>query len=262
MIDLLLDDALTRRIRSDAPPAPGALRISLLGGFSASVDDEAIDGLPSGCQRLLVFLALRDRPVARIAVAGIMWPEVTAQRAGDSLRSALARLGRLTRAGVTLSSAELGLGPDVDVDYRDALALARRLLDAGAPLADGDLAASAISVLSHELLPDWADDWILVESDEWRHLRASALEALALRLLHAGRLAEAEGAARAAIRVDPLRETPHATLIRIHLSGGNQSDAIGTFDRYRVALHDALGIAPTAQLSDLVGAIGNETGRR
>jgi DNA-binding SARP family transcriptional activator len=237
--------------------------ISLLGTFSISVDGETISGLPSGSQRLLVFLALHDHSVSRIAVAGVMWPEVTAQRAADSLRSSLARLDASTRAGITLIPAELGLGDEVTIDYIEARALAHRLLDSDTPIFDGDLASSAIAVLSRELLPDWTDEWILIESNDWRHLRASALEALALRLLRAGRIAEAAGAARAAIRVDPLRETPHASLIRIHLADGNQSDAIEAFESYRGLLRSALDIEPTTQLSDLVVTInGNEFAHR
>jgi len=222
-----------------------------------TIDGVAADGLPSGSQRLLVFLALRGRPVSRTVVAGIMWPDVTAQHAADSLRSTLARLDRLTRAGITLASAELGLGPDVSIDYVEARSLALRLLDADAPLIVGDLAAAAIATLSRDLLPDWADDWIAAEADDWRHLRASALEALALRLLDAGRHAEAEGAARAAIRIDPLRETPRAVLIRIHLAHGNQSDALVAYAEYGALLHAELGIEPTARISDLVHGIRN-----
>ena len=249
---MLLRTALSSGVRRVTPSASARVEVTLLGGFSMRVDDEVVDGLPSGSQRLLVFLALRDRPVSRTAVAGIMWPDVTAQRAADSLRSSLARLDRATRTGITLPSAELGLGENVRIDYADARALAHRLLDSVSPIDDGDLAAAAITTLSRDLLPDWADDWILAESNEWRHLRVSALEALAQRLLKAGRHAEAEGAARATIRIDPLRETPHATLIRIHLAEGNQSDALGAFAAYRARLRAELDIEPTLRISDLV----------
>lgn len=255
--------APSSQFRASAPGRAPVTTISLLGGFSISVDGRPVAGLPSGSQRLLVFLALHEDAVSRTAVAGTMWPEATAQHANDSLRSALSRLDALTRDGILLASSELGFGVTVINDYDDARALALRLLDSDTPIFDGDLASTAIATLSRELLPDWSDDWILSESDDWRHLRARALEALALRLLRAGRAAEAEGAARAAIRVDPLRETPYAALIRIHIADGNQSDAIRTFEDYRELLRSALDIEPTRQLSDLVLAMnGNESARR
>ncbi|MEO5921890.1 MAG: BTAD domain-containing putative transcriptional regulator [Pseudolysinimonas sp.] len=229
--------------------------IRVLGGFSISVDGRLVTGVPVGSQRLLVFLALHDRAVSRTAVAAAMWPDTSAQHAGESLRSALARLDGFAKEAIVAESAALSLTDIVNVDYIEAQALARRLLDSDSPIFDGDLASAAILALSLELLPDWFDEWIMVESEDWRHLRASALEALALRLLKAGRFAEAEGAARAAMRVDRLRETPHSTLIRIHLADGNQSEALRVFESYRGALRDALDLEPTAKLSALVSSI-------
>jgi DNA-binding SARP family transcriptional activator len=240
-----------------AAPVALSMRIDIgvLGGFSVSIDGQPVAGLPVGSQRLLVFLALHDRSVSRSAIATSMWPDVSADRAGVSLRSALARLDGLGREAILAASATLSLTDTVTVDYVEAQALAHRLLDSDAPIFDGDLAASAIATLSRELLPDWYDEWILAESDDWRHLRASAVEALAVRLLKAGRFAEAEGAARAAMRVDPLRETPHSTLIRIHLADGNQSEALSVFEAYRETLRAALDLEPSEQFSDLVAGI-------
>lgn len=239
--------------------------VTVLGGFSVAVDGRPVLGLPVGSQRLLVFLALHDRMVSRAAVAAAMWPDTTPEHAGVSLRSALARLDGLGREVIVAESAALGLTDIVHVDYVEAKALARRLLDSDSPIFDGDLASAAIATLSRELLPDWYDDWIIAESEDWRHLRASAGEALALRLLKAGRLAEAEGAARAVIRVDPLRETPQSALIRIHLADGNQSEALHVFESYRDVLRKSLGIEPTSRLALLVQEIrlvGNESSRQ
>ncbi len=240
-----------------AAPTALSMRIDIgvLGGFSVAIDGRPVTGLPVGSQRLLVFLALHDRAVSRAAIATAMWPDVSSERAGVSLRSALARLDGLGREAVLAASATLSLTDTVTVDYVQAQALAHRLLDSDSPIFDGDLAAAAVATLSRELLPDWYDEWILAESDDWRHLRAAAAEALAVRLLKAGRFAEAEGAARAAMRVDPLRETPHSALIRIHLADGNQSEALRVFEDYRTTLRDALGLEPTAQLTALVAGI-------
>lgn len=239
--------------------------ITVLGGFSVAVDGRPVLGLPVGSQRLLVFLALHDRTVSRASIAAAMWPDATAGHARVSLRSALARLDGLGREVIVAESAALSLTDIVHVDYVEAKALARRLLDSDNPIFDGDLASTASATLSRDLLPDWYDDWIILESEDWRHLRASAGEALALRLLKAGRLAEAEGAARAVIRVDPLRETPRSALIRIHLADGNQSEALRVFESYRDVLRDALGLQPTPRLANLVHQIrlvGNDSTRR
>ena len=229
--------------------------IRILDGFSVTVDRRPVPGLPLGSQRLLAVLGLHDRTVSRAAVAASLWPDATAEHAGVSLRSALARLDGLGRRAIVAETSNLSLTDIVSVDYVEAKALARRLLDSDTPIFDGDLASAAVATLSRELLPDWFDEWIVAESDDWRHLRASALEALAMRLLKAGRFAEAERAARAAMRVDSLRETPHSLLVRIHLADGNQSDALRVFDSYRGVLREALDLEPTEQLSGLVSGI-------
>ena len=55
--------------------------------------------------------------------------------------------------------------------------------------------------------------------------------------------------------MDPLRETPYSTLVRIHLADGNQSDALQVFETYRGVLRDALDLEPTEQLSGLVSGL-------
>jgi DNA-binding SARP family transcriptional activator/DNA-binding HxlR family transcriptional regulator len=235
---------------SDIPEHTHAIRLSVLDTFELLVDEVPIE-LSPGSQRLLVFLALRDRAVARISLAGTMWPDASESRAGDSLRSAIARLEPAARAALSSSSTGLRLADTVAVDLREGQLLAHRLLHAGELPAD-DTAAAAIATLSRELLPDWYDDWVLAEAEDWRFLRTNALEALAHRLLETGELGEAARAARAAMRIDPLRESPHAALIRVQLAMGNQGAAREVFERYAMLLDAALGLAPTKKLAALI----------
>jgi SARP family transcriptional regulator, regulator of embCAB operon len=85
---------------------------------------------------------------------------------------------------------------------------------------------AALSALSADLLPGWYDDWVLTEAEDWRQFRLHGLEALAGQLTAAGRWGEAAGAARAAVRAEPLRESGHAALIHVYLAEGNQSQAV------------------------------------
>jgi DNA-binding SARP family transcriptional activator len=201
-----------------------------------------------------VFLALRARAIARIALAGTMWPDVSEGRAGDSLRSAIARLEAPARTAIRSSSTGLRLAHGVLIDLHEAQALAHRVIYGGELRAD-DLSAESIATLSRELLPDWYDDWVLPEAEDWRYLRMNALEALAGQLLDAGMLGEAANATRAAMRIDPLRESPQATLIRVQLAMGNHEAAMDVFDRYRTILQAAVGLPPSKQLADLVGGL-------
>jgi DNA-binding SARP family transcriptional activator/DNA-binding HxlR family transcriptional regulator len=245
------------RLLGDEPPAPAvtvAAEISLLGTFTVRSGGVEQPPLPKSSQRLLAYLALNDRAVGRGTVAGTLWPDSTEFRAATSLRSALSRLDGL-REAVVKSPSGLCLGASVEVDLRDAQALAQRLLRSGSSPDELDLSAEAIAALSLELLPDWYDDWAVDAAEDWRQTRMNALEVQARTLIEGDRLAEAAGVAQTVMRVEPLRESAHALLVRIHFAGGNQSEALRVFEDYRTLLLGELGLQPTAMLSQLVAGI-------
>lgn len=229
--------------------------ICLLKGFTVRVGGKPLDSLAAGSQRLLAFLALHDTAVARGTMAGTMWPDSSEQRAGISLRSALSRLDTPSRNTILSASAGLSLIDSVEVDLREAQAIAARLLRPSGEVTDADLSSRALGLLSSALLPDWYDDWVIAEAEDWRLLRMNALEAQSALLLKRGRFADASRAARAAIKAEPLRESATASLIRVHLAEGNQSDALRNFERYRELLRTVLDLEPTSLLTDLVARI-------
>jgi DNA-binding SARP family transcriptional activator len=239
-------------IATRPPPGVDGSRVLLVGGFQL-VDGDAQVALAEGSQRLLALLALRGRPTKRLLVAGTLWPDVTESRAYASLRSALSRLYGVVRDAVEVNPSDLRLASNVRVDLREAQALAHRLLDAvDQPVGTADLSGAAIAALSGELLPDWYEDWVLLEAEDWRQLRLHALEALAGLLTVAGRYGDAAAAALAAVRADPLRESAHAALIQVHLAEHNQSEALREFKRYQDLLRAELDIEPTAKLRELL----------
>jgi SARP family transcriptional regulator, regulator of embCAB operon len=236
------------------PDADGGLMVALLGGFGLFWGN-ALLRVPGASQRLVAFLALHSGMVRRTAVAGSLWPDTSEHHACTNLRQTLARLQRTARTALVASKTELGLADDVTVDIRHARALACRLLEPAVTPEQPDLGTAAVAVLSAELLPDWDDDWVLLEAEDWRQLRLHALEALAGRLAAAGRCGEAAGAAGAAVRADPLRESARASLIQVHLAEGNQSEAVREFARYQALLHVDLGLEPTPRLRDLIDGL-------
>lgn len=222
--------------------------LSLLNGFEVRCDGEPV-GLPITAQRLLAFLALHERPLLRPYVAGSLWINADDERAGASLRSSLWRLNRSGHRLVEATPMQLRLAPAIDVDLRRALALAQRLLDGTA--SDEDLDAAEAS-LDGEVLPDWYDDWLLFERERFRQLSLHALEVLADRLVDAGLLARALLAALAAVRGEPLRESAHRALIRVHLAEGNRAEALRQGELCSRILHDRLGVQPSSQLDQLL----------
>lgn len=246
---------LTPRLVQAAPAeyradAGFTTHVALLGGFRLLAGNDVLP-VSGGAERLLAFVALHGQAVGRLLVAGTLWSEVSEDRAYATLRSALARLDPTSRTALRVTPLSLELAQGVGVDLRDARALAHRLLEPTPPAA-ADLSPAAIARLSLDLLPVWYDDWVLLEAEDWRQLRLHALDALVGGLTAARRFGDATTAAGAAVRADPLRESAQATLIRVHLAEGNQSEALRAFHRFSHLLHADLGLRPTPQLHALV----------
>lgn len=222
--------------------------LSLLNAFELRCEGLLVD-LPLSAQRLLAFVALHEHPLQRMYVAGTLWIDASDHRAGASLRSSLWRLNRPGHVVVEATSTHLRLAPEVDVDLRSALGLAHRLLDGSADAADLQAGEAALCGV---LLPDWYDDWLLFERERFRQVSLHALEVLAERLVHAGELTRALDAALSAVRSEPLRESAHRILMRVHLAEGNRSEALRQYELCRRLLRDRLGVEPSEQLLQLL----------
>lgn len=227
------------------------MRIALLGGFGLWRGDHELTIASSG-QRLLALLGLRDRPVRRLHVAGTLWPDYSTERSLADLRSALWRVNQSGVRVVTATPSLLGLCPGAEVDVRRLATFAQRLNQAATGAADVDLNAMSLAELSGELLPDWYDEWLHDEREGLRQISLHALETLAGLLSASGRHADAIQAALAAIRLEPLRETAHRTLIETHLAEGNWSEARRHFLLCHRMLRDELGVEPSESIRQLL----------
>jgi DNA-binding SARP family transcriptional activator len=231
-----------------AHTAAPQVHLSLLDGFTLRCSGRAVR-LAFMVQRLLAFLAMRGGPVRRMYVAGMLWMDTDERHANACLRSSIWRLRQPGYPLVETTDSHLRLAPTVHVDLPQARHLAHRLVD---PTERLDVHAVDASLLSRELLPDWYDDWVLVERERFRQLRLHALEALCERLTQAGRFAEAIETGLAAVAGEPLRESAHRVLIKAHLAEGNRGEAIRQFDSLAALLRAELSVEPSAGLAQLV----------
>ena len=234
--------------RDGGPARTPRPRLRLLGGFALSCGPSSI-ALPLAARRVVAFLALLRRPLSRTYVAGSLWLESSEARSHASLRSCLWRLNRSGHPIVDANPETLSLAPDVALDVDEMI---RR---AGAVL--GHPGCEESPELNHrvfldDLLPDWYEDWVLVERERLRQLRLHALEALAERLLVMGRHSQAIEVGQAAVRAEPLRETAHRRLIEVYLAEGNTSEAWRQYHLYRSLLARELGLEPSDKIKSLL----------
>ena len=249
-------------------------QLSVLGGFELTVGDEPLSLCASG-EKLLAFLAVhgRFRPVRRTALAERLWSDTDPARASASLRSVLWRLPR--PQGVQLvrtCSASLHLADDVTVDLWHAEDTAQAIAasavmgetvtgqtvtgetDSAAALADR-AGCDPVTSLGGDLLPGWSDDWLILEQEAFRQTRLHALEQTCARLRHCGHYAAALRAGSAAVRCEPLRESAHRQLIKVHLAEGNHAEALRQYQSFRRLLAYELGLPPSASIRSLVAPL-------
>jgi DNA-binding SARP family transcriptional activator len=224
------------------------LRVNLLQGFQLVSDGRELM-LPMNAQRLIAFLALRERPTPRLHVAGTLWTDTLEQRSSGSLRSALWRVGLAAPGLVLASKTSLELSPDVCVDARDALKWGTRVVSG---LPDAGVLGVDRRLLGGDLLPDWYDEWIVLERERLHQLRLHALERLCVCLTRTGRFAEAVQCGLEVMHAEPLRESSRRVLIQAHLAEGNRSEALREFRSYHQLLKEQLGVEPTPQLTELI----------
>jgi DNA-binding SARP family transcriptional activator len=243
---------LDSRVPSSIPRAVAAgkartgINLTLLGGFQLRRDGGVV-ALPLPAERLLAFVALHDRPLLRPYIAGVLWSDATEGHAAGNLRCAL---WRLTHCGPRLLEADGGhleLASDVSVDIRLGTALALQLRNV-VSLPEAELIADN---LSFDLLPDWYEEWVVLEREAFCQLRVHALESLCERLAEAGRFDPAVQAGLAAVAADPLRETAHRVLIDAYLAEGNVGPALRQFETFSRLLQDELDLEPSAPMQAL-----------
>jgi len=248
----------SRAAMQTSPAGSGASAITdgphltLLGGFGLRIGEDSVPLAPSA-QRLVALLALHDTPLRRGYVAGLLWGESTEARAHGCLRSALWKL-QMARPGIVwIAGDSLGLSQDVDVDLKRATGLARALVT-------GRFDEESVFVLLEprfccELLPGWYDEWVILERERHRQLSLHALESLCEHLTSTRRYGAAVLAGLAAVDREPLRESAHRALIRVHLAEGNACEAIRRYRLYETIVARDLGVGPSPLMRSLVSGI-------
>jgi DNA-binding SARP family transcriptional activator len=233
------------------PSGANRLRLSLIRGFELHLNDSVIP-VARSVERLVAFLALQRRAVRRLHASGVLWTDASESRASSSLRSALWRTPSPGGFDVIqTTSTHLWINPAVYVDFQE-------ITDRAVALVEGSYSdslpglASTMRLFGDDLLPDWYEDWVLVERERFRQLRLHALEALCEKLTDLGRYAPAIEAGLAAVACEPLRESAQRQLIRAHLAEGNVGEAVRQYRSYANLLAAELGAKPSASLTRII----------
>lgn len=230
----------------------GPCRLSLTDEFALVMFGRRI-ALTHSVERVVAYLGLVHQPVHRLRLAGALWPDAPEIQAARSLRTALWRLHGAGTQVVDVREDRVKLLAGIRVDVGELFVVMRRLLDSPTNEALRDLNAL---VDCGEILPDWGDDWVVMDRERFRLLRMEALERGAERLLELADHGRALEAALASAGSDPLRESAHRLVVRAHLHEGNVASALRAYDDYRRLLSNEIGVEPSPAMQALVRPFG------
>lgn len=227
--------------------------VLLLGQFEVWVEKRRLV-VPRSAARLVAFLALQERAVSRVAVAGALWPDMSPDKSQASLRTACWRARQACQEVVCTRGDSLQLDSVVHSDVGVLREVARS--------PDGALEANwadCPAVSARELLPEWQEDWVIAEREYYRVMSLQNLERLSAWHRDRGNYHASAHAALAALHLEPMRESAHRALIAIDLDQGNMAEALRHFNAYRILLYRELALSPSRQMQDLLLSAGLAT---
>lgn len=231
----------------------GGVCVAVLGDLAVTCDGSVV-AVPAAGRRLLAALAVADAPLTRAALAARLWPD--GDQAGSTLRAAIARLPQVSSARlVAADPAGVALAPHVDVDLWRAERRLHHIHQVRPGQVGADWSDHDVALLSRDLLPDWDEDWLVVERERHRQVRLHALEAMSDGYRRASQFGPALQAALAAVAADPLRESAHRRVIEAHLAEANPSEALRAYRAFRRTLWEDLRLAPSPAMEQLVAAL-------
>lgn len=231
-----------------------ALQVELLHHFRVTCNGLPLELGRSG-ERMVAYLALEDRSLARDHIAGALWPETSQARAAASLRRALSLVRRRAPGLMRSSAHRLSLGGRVSVDVRAQ----RYLIEAITSGERSTVSVDELRLLRGDLLPDWDEQWLVASRQELRQLRLISLEAVAATHLGEDRPASALAVALRVACEEPLRESAHRLVVEAHLARGNWAEATRQYMSYRALLWTELGLRPGSGMEALMMPVLNDS---
>ncbi|MEA2490689.1 MAG: hypothetical protein QOH21_2481 [Acidobacteriota bacterium] len=207
-------------------------------------------------QAMLAYLGAKpSQLVSRDKMAALLWSSTAPEQARQSLRQTLStmrkELGHLSSHKVLVEEGDfLGL---------DATLVRVDVIDFEAAVSAGttESLSRAIDLYGGDFLEGFQieeerfDQWVLAERDRLHRLALKAHAMLADQQTRAGALDEAVATAQRSLRIDPLQESMHRTLIRLYMQSGDLSYALQQYDACAKVLRRELAVEPEADTKAL-----------
>jgi DNA-binding SARP family transcriptional activator len=233
------------------------LHLELLGDFRLRTETGALVNISARkSQAMLAYLGVKPANlVSRDKMAGLLWSSTAPEQARQSLRQTLSTLRRelaavssqkiLVEEGDFLSLDASSVHCDV-VEFESLVATGTpEALDPATRLYGGDF------LDGFQIDEEKFDQWVLAERDRLHRMALRAHAQLVEQLARSGSLDEAIAIAQQALRVDPLQESMHRTLMRLYQQSGDLLNALQQYDVCAKILRRELDVEPDAETRGL-----------
>ncbi|MCJ7432787.1 MAG: AAA family ATPase, partial [Anaerolineales bacterium] len=243
--------------------APEKLKVFLFGTMRFEQNGVEVPLPSSAAARSLLacLLANHNRSQSRSALIGLFWPEMSEERARRALSQALWNIRRSVPDLLDINSKTISISKGITlwVDIESFEQMVKPALDA-APLDENarQNLEQALDLYRADFLDGIYHDWALLERERLRELYLQALEQLSQLEKAAGRYAKALDLALRLSHAEPLSETAHCEIMRLHQLLGQPDAALRQFELCRQILRQELGVEP--ELETL--ALGKEISHR
>lgn len=235
-----------------------SLRLRLLGDVQMHDRNGVLVTLAAKkSQALLAYLTVRPaQRVSREKIANLLWSSTGPEQARQSLRQLLSSLRKdlaliSPNARILMEESDfLAIDPSyvwVDVPEFEALVA----------LGKEDALEKAIDLYRGDFLDGFTlaeerfDQWVLAERDRLHRVALKAHSQLVDALSRRGAIDEAIGIAQTSLRIDPLQEPMHRSLMRLYMQSGDLGNALQQYDACARVLKRELRVEPEAETKQL-----------
>lgn len=247
------------------------LRIYLAGEVAVEYGDrllkEADLAGPQGRLALVYLVAERKRAVPQAELAELLWPDnlppswpVALSAVISKLRNKLSLLG-LDREQLIVNAFrcyQFRPPPDTWIDLEaaaDAVHRAEGALLASDPRAAYGSSLIATTIAHRPFLVGEDGPWISARRDWLAGILVRALDCRVEALVANGELALALDQARAAVDLEPYRESGYLRLMRVLVMRGDRAEAVRAYQDCRRRLSEELGVAPSTETESLARSL-------
>ena len=234
------------------------LHLELLGDFRMRSESGALVSVSARkSQAMLAYLGVKPAQlVSRDKMASLLWSSTATEQARQSLRQTLSSLRKelaqispdrkiLVEDGDFLSLDPALVSVDVAEFEKLTASSSDEALAASVALYRGDF------LEGFELDEEKFDQWILAERDRLHRLALRAHSLLVESHARRGALDEAIAVAHQSLRIDPLQESMHRTLMQLYMESGDLVNALQQYDLLAKTLKRELQIEPDADTRKL-----------